>query len=335
VKCIDTLIRGDFLNITLDKKNGLPFYLQLKQQLKSTIQNGLIRGQKLPSVRKLAKDFGLSVNTVVRAYEGLRNEGIITGAVGRGTFVNTTPQSLKKQNRDVLLRRLIEHAVEEALSLEYSIEDFRTAVDGYIREKTEMMHKVKLVFIECNIEQVFHFTEHLELDPHIHRIPVLLKDLISENRTVLHQLAESDIIVTSFYHLDEVRDLLAHLDKPIVGVSLEPEINTIIRIAKIPEKSTVGLVTTSEAFQKIIREVLDELHFSFHRILATHTSDNNAIRRIVHQCDAVLVSPKQRTAVQDIVEEGTEIIEFVFTPDRTSINNLKVALLELKKSKTV
>ncbi len=334
MKCIDTLIRRNLLNITLDKKNGLPFYLQLKQQLKSMIKNGSIRGQKLPSVRKLAKDFGLSVNTVVRAYEGLRNEGIITGAVGRGTFINTTPQSLKKQNRDVLLRRLIEHAVEEALSLEYSIEEFSTAIDSYIREKTETMQKVRLAFIECNIEQVFHFTEHLELDPHIHRIPVLLKELTSENSTVLHQVAESDIIVTSFYHLDEVRDLLAHLDKPIVGVSLEPEINTIIRIAKISEKSTVGLVTTSKAFHNIIREVLDELHFSFRRILETHTSDNNAIHRIVRQCDAVLVSPKQRHVVEAIAEEDTEIIEFVFTPDRTSINNLKVALLELKKNKT-
>lgn len=335
MKCIDTFYGAIQLNIALDKKNGLPFYLQLKHQLKAMIRSGYFRGRKLPSVRRLAKECGLSVNTVVRAYESLRNEGIVSGAVGRGTFVSTTPESLKRQNRDVLLRRLIEHALEEALSLEYSIEEFSAAVDSYTREKTEMIKKLNLVFIECNIEQVFHFTENLELDPHIHRIPVLLKDLISENSTVLHQLAESDIIVTSFYHLDEVRDLLAHLDKPIVGVSLEPEINTIIRIAKIPEKSTVGLVTTSEAFQRIIREVLDELHFSFHRILATHTSDHNAIRRIVQQCDAVLVSPKQRHAVQEIVGEGTEIIEFVFTPDRTSINNLKVALLELKKSKTV
>jgi GntR family transcriptional regulator len=299
------------------------------------ISSGSFRSRKLPSVRALAKDCGLSVNTVVRAYEGLRNEGIVSGAVGRGTFVNTTPQSLKKQTRDVLLRRLVEHSLEEALSLEYSIEEFSAAVESYIREKTEMIKKLSLVFIECNIEQVFHFTEHLELDPHIRRIPVLLNDLTMENRAVLEQVAESDIIVTSFYHLDEVSDLLSHLDKPIVGVSLEPEIHTIVRIAKIPEESTVGLVTTSEAFQKIIREVLGELHFSFRRILETHSSDRDAIHRVVRQCDAVLVSPKQRQVVESIAGGNTDIIEFVFTPDRTSINNVKVALLELQKNKTV
>lgn len=333
MKCIDTFYGAIQLNIALDKKNGLPFYLQLKHQLKAMIRSGYFRGRKLPSVRRLAKECGLSVNTVVRAYESLRNEGIVSGAVGRGTFVSTTPESLKRQNRDVLLRRLIEHALEEALSLEYSIEEFSAAVDSYTREKTEMIKKLNLVFIECNIEQVFHFTENLELDPHIHRIPVLLNDLTTENRAVLKQVAESDIVVTSFYHLDEVRNLLSHLHKPIVGVSLEPEIHTIVHIAKIPEESTVGLVTTSEEFQKIIREVLGELQFSFRRILETHSSDRNAIHRVVRQCDAVLVSPKQRQVVESIAMGDTDIIEFVFTPDRTSINNLKVALLDLKKNK--
>jgi len=31
-----------------------------------------------------------------------------------------------------------------------------------------------------------------------------------------------------------------------------------------------------------------------------------------------------------VARQGAEVIEFVFTPDRTSVNNLKVAFLELQ-----
>jgi GntR family transcriptional regulator len=138
--------------------------------------------------------------------------------------------------------------------------------------------------------------------------------------------------VTSFYHVNEVQERLAGLGKPIVGISLEPEINTIIRIAKIPEGSTVGIVTTSEDFRGIIRQVLESLNLHFTRILETTSREEEAVRAVAAQCDALLVSPQRRQQVTEMARPGAEVIEFVFTPDRTSVNNLKVALVELQRS---
>ena len=243
------------------------------------------------------------------------------------------PEEVQRHNRQELLTRVIEHALEESLALEYSIEEFSAAVETLVREKRDLMEKVHLVFIECNIEQLLYFTDHLGLDPHIHRIPVLLGDLQSGKRETMEQIAASDIVVTSFYHVDEVRKRLSHLGRPIVGISLEPDIATIVRVAKIPKQSTVGIVTTSEDFRAIIRETLASLELGFARVLESTSRDEEAVRGVVERCDALLVSPQRRQRVAEMAREGVEVIEFVFSPDRTSVNNLKVALLELQNGR--
>lgn len=321
------------MSAKLEKKPGEPYYVQLQNILKGRIQNGELKDGRIPPIRQLAREFGVSINTALRAYEGLRREGLVKGAVGSGTFVTSRPNELQRHNRQALLRKVVEHALEEALALEFSIEEFSDAVKGLAVEKRELLRKVRLAFIECNIEQLLYFTDHLELDPHIHRIPVLLGDLQADSERALAELAACDIVVTSFYHVEEVRRRLARLGKPIVGISLEPEMGTIIRIAQIPRESTVGLVTNSEDFRSIIREVLGALGLEFARILETTSRQEEVVRELVGQCDALLVSPQRRQQLAALAREGAEVIEFVFTPDRTSVNNLKVALLELQGAK--
>jgi GntR family transcriptional regulator len=318
------------MNDELSKNTGQPYYLQLKEILKHKIRDGQMHGKKLPPVRHLAAEYGISVNTVLRAYSELEKEGLISSSVGRGTFVTTSPQDLERQNRENLIRKIIEHAVEEALSLEVSLEDFEAEVIKYIQEKKEMMQKIKLCFIECNIEQANYFTEHLELDPYIHRFPILIDDLKHKTDHTIEQIKESDIIVTSFHHLDEVHEYLAPMGKPIIGINLEPQVQTLIEIAKIPSSSVLGIVTTSEQFRKIIREILDGLQLSFEEILESNSEDEETIQELVRACDAVLVSPKRKELVRASARPETRVIEFIFTPDRTSINNLKVAIIECK-----
>jgi hypothetical protein len=54
------------------------------------------------------------------------------------------------------------------------------------------------------------------------------------------------------------------------------------------------------------------------------------MKELARQCDALLVSPQRLQQASEAARPGAEVIEFVFTPDRTSINNLRVALLELR-----
>lgn len=65
-----------------------PRYAQLIRALKDTILDGRIpTGGRLPATRELARELGMSRNTVMIAYDQLRAEGFIDGRVGSGTRV--------------------------------------------------------------------------------------------------------------------------------------------------------------------------------------------------------------------------------------------------------
>jgi len=125
----------------LVKKAGAPYYLQLKNILRNLIHSGDLKEGRIPPIRQLAREYGVSVNTALRAYESLRREGLLAGAAGRGTFVTASTRELQRHNRQGLLRRVVEHALEEALALACSIEEFSEAVAQLVREKRERLRK--------------------------------------------------------------------------------------------------------------------------------------------------------------------------------------------------
>ncbi|MCF3934380.1 PLP-dependent aminotransferase family protein [Acuticoccus sp. M5D2P5] len=65
-----------------------PRYLALVEALRRDIDEGrLSEGHRLPPHRELARNLGLSVGTVSRAYQEAEQRGLIAGRVGQGTFV--------------------------------------------------------------------------------------------------------------------------------------------------------------------------------------------------------------------------------------------------------
>jgi DNA-binding transcriptional MocR family regulator len=67
-----------------------PAYLSLADQFARAIHDGRLgNGERLPTHRALADALKLSVQTVSRAYEELIRRGLISGEIGRGSFVQT------------------------------------------------------------------------------------------------------------------------------------------------------------------------------------------------------------------------------------------------------
>ena len=65
-----------------------PIYLALADALGQDISSGLLRpGERLPTHRELARQLGVNVMTVSRAYAEAGRRGLTEGEVGRGTFV--------------------------------------------------------------------------------------------------------------------------------------------------------------------------------------------------------------------------------------------------------
>ncbi len=69
--------------------DGRPVYQQIADAVRAAIaRQRLGDGERLPTIRQLARQLGVHRDTVATAYEALAAEGVVESAVGRGTFVS-------------------------------------------------------------------------------------------------------------------------------------------------------------------------------------------------------------------------------------------------------
>ena len=88
--------RATLLPIAIDRRARPGLQRQVYEQVRDGILAGRVApGTRLPATRELARDIGVSRNTVVGAFEQLLAEGYVRGAVGSGTYVaELTPDAL-------------------------------------------------------------------------------------------------------------------------------------------------------------------------------------------------------------------------------------------------
>lgn len=74
--------------VRIDQNASGPLFDQLRSQIIEGVRDGrLPPGTRLPTVRELAAQLGLAVNTVARAYRELESAGIVETRGRFGTFV--------------------------------------------------------------------------------------------------------------------------------------------------------------------------------------------------------------------------------------------------------
>ena len=121
----------------IDKTVKTPLYILLAEQLEEDIRNQrLLPGTKLPPQRELADYLDLNPSTVYKAFAICTKKGLLTGNVGRGTFVAydfktpirldgpekedelidlgvNLPESVRRSDVDEMLRMMLEDAGQE------------------------------------------------------------------------------------------------------------------------------------------------------------------------------------------------------------------------------
>ncbi|GAB2886748.1 GntR family transcriptional regulator [Nocardioides pacificus] len=84
-----------------DPASSTPPFEQLRTQIASRVAGGeLAPGSRLPTVRALAEQVGLAVNTVARVYRELESDGVIVTEGRRGTFVRSSAGSSSRPVQD-------------------------------------------------------------------------------------------------------------------------------------------------------------------------------------------------------------------------------------------
>ncbi|GGN43782.1 DNA-binding transcriptional regulator YhcF (GntR family) [Actinoplanes campanulatus] len=86
--------------IVIDSASPVPPFEQLRAQLAGQIQDRTLAvGTRLPTIRRLAADLGLAVNTVGRAYRELEEAGLIETRGAAGSFVSAAGEQGRERAR--------------------------------------------------------------------------------------------------------------------------------------------------------------------------------------------------------------------------------------------
>ncbi|WP_340680272.1 GntR family transcriptional regulator [Paraglaciecola sp.] len=122
------------LNFILDPKNGVPLYRQIINQIRFGIASGQLKtGEQLPTVRALAVELKINLNTIAKAYKELEIQSVLETHQGTGTFISSTTVELEIDERAKKLEDMCSEFLSVTSSYGFS--------DKEIIEKLNMMKR--------------------------------------------------------------------------------------------------------------------------------------------------------------------------------------------------
>ncbi len=110
--------------LRIEKGSAVPISRQIAEQITTLcVSGGVQPGERMPSVRELARELAVNQNTILRVYERLCSEGLLEMRHGQGTFVLNRP---KRGQLAVHRERLVDELrqlARQALGLGLSADD--------------------------------------------------------------------------------------------------------------------------------------------------------------------------------------------------------------------
>jgi GntR family transcriptional regulator len=95
--------------------NGVPVYVQIRDQMLQAIGTGLLRpGEQMPTMRQVAVELKVDLNTVRHAYSDLEQTGAIVILRARGTYVAERPPKLDLTRQTERARSLAQQTIATA-----------------------------------------------------------------------------------------------------------------------------------------------------------------------------------------------------------------------------
>ncbi|MEV4987949.1 GntR family transcriptional regulator [Pseudarthrobacter sp. LMD1-1-1.1] len=119
--------------LNVDLAADLPIYQQIRDQIVEAIAHGaLTEGSPLPPTRTLAADFGINFHTVNKAYDLLRQEGLIRLSRGTGAVVTAAAtDQLLPSDWTARARTLLAEAVARGMPADDVLQACRTLLDSF------------------------------------------------------------------------------------------------------------------------------------------------------------------------------------------------------------
>lgn len=306
------------IKFNLDKNVNLSFYDQIKGQLLSAIYCGKVKeGDRLPSIRELSEDLGVNYKTVRRIYLNLAEEGYLEMMRGSGAFLKKrSGENNYEQMRRRAVFRLLNETTEKVRNLGLTTQQFARLFEGWTTGSN--LRKLKLAVIDHE-EEAFIFSRELEMRLAADVIPVALDAALDK----LSQAAEIDYLLTTSWHMDEVKELAERLGTPVLEIKPSHEIYTEILAAA--RDQNIAVVIQDERTMHASHEIFMNLyHPSTQKKFWIASIDReDLIEDIVEKADLIFVSPMCWDEMRRRTPACKELKTYDHFISESTINELK------------
>lgn len=285
----------------------------LERLLERQIRGGQYeQGERLPTVRELAQQYGVNKNTASRAYQGLERRGLIDLSRGRGAFVRSAA-ALDLAGWRLRAEELVRDARRLGLGRPQLLETVSGAVAALYGPAAP-----RLLFVECNRQDLEALGGELG---QLTATPMALA-LLDEALAAAPRLAdEYDLIATTFQHLGQLSLALpAQARHQVVGVHATPTHATLLDLARL-HVGVFGLVcdtpTTIESLTHIISTYTPTAS-----VIPALIDDQAQLHAVIARAEAIVVT---RSCRERLLALGLPqpVVTVVFTIDQQSIDFLR------------
>ena len=102
------------MRVHIDYNSSEPIYRQAVEQIKLMVVSGQLReGDRIPSIRELARELAINPTTAAKVYTELEHAGVLTLRQGQGAFIRNNlslvaPKAARKIVADQAQRMIVE-----------------------------------------------------------------------------------------------------------------------------------------------------------------------------------------------------------------------------------
>jgi hypothetical protein len=227
------------------------------------------------------------------------------------------------------LERLVGESLQRVRRLGFTQEEFLAALASSAPAGPPgKAARRRAILVECNDAELARYRDELEAELPIQVDRMLVDEFESKAARDPGFLKGYRAVITTFFHIHEVKRVMPADGPPAVALLAEASIKTLLRLTELPEGSTVGLVcTTANGGQNLLRSVQSAGLMHVTPLLAS-TDDTWSMDRMLERTRTVVCSEQAAARIRESLPKDVELIVADRTLDRGGIELLRDLLNE-------
>jgi GntR family transcriptional regulator len=97
----------------------------------------------------------------------------------------------------------------------------------------------------------------------------------------------------------------------------------------------IGLVCLTSKFAERVIKSINNVGIKYRKIEFTTTRKTDELKKLINSSDILIVSPGRKKEIERLITKKIPLIEFIYVPDKGSIETLKKNIFDIKKKEVI